>query len=41
MASSARNPRRAVRDFVQSLLPSEQETAIDALIAAGDESISS
>ncbi len=31
-------PEAAVRDFVLGLLPSEQETAIDALIAAGDES---
>ncbi len=31
-------PEAAVRDFILGLLPSEQETAIDALIAAGDES---
>ena len=31
-------PEAAVRDFVLGLLPSEEETAIDALVAAGDES---
>ena len=30
-------PEAAVRDFVQGLLPTEQESAIDALVAAGDE----
>ena len=30
-------PEAAVRDFVQGLLPTEQETAIDALVASGDE----
>ncbi len=30
-------PETAVRDFVLGLLPTEQETAIDALVAAGDE----
>jgi len=30
-------PEPAVRDFIQGLLPTEQETAIDALVAAGDE----
>ena len=30
-------PEPAVRDFVLGLLPTEQETAIDALVAAGDE----
>ncbi len=30
-------PEAAVRDFVLGLLPTEQETAIDALVAAGDE----
>ena len=31
----------AVRDFVLGLLPTEQETAIDALIAQGDEALAS
>ena len=30
-------PEPAVRDFVLGLLPTEEETAIDALIAVGDE----
>ena len=30
-------PEPAVRDFVLGLLPTEEETAIDALVAVGDE----